>query len=106
VNARGEVASRGVLLKSELAAFVSAMKETAQEIWPKMGRPADEVWRISAQSNCESQDLNSKNPWVMFTKNSVLLLEEERGKCTESKQRCRAAYVDFPSGQFFQQGNK
>lgn len=32
VNAKGEVTSRDVLLKSELAAFVSAKKEAAPEI--------------------------------------------------------------------------
>lgn len=32
MNAKGEVTSRDVLLKSELAAFVSAKKEAAPEI--------------------------------------------------------------------------
>lgn len=43
VNAKGEVASRDVLLKSELAAFVSAMKEAVQEIQPKIRGPTGDV---------------------------------------------------------------
>lgn len=38
---------------------------------------------MRAQGNREHRELNSKNPQVMFTKNSVLLLEEERGNVGE-----------------------
>lgn len=72
VNAKGEAASRDVLLKSELAAFVSAMEEAAQGICPKMRGPTGEVRCVSpvrAWSNRKYRELNSKNPHVMFIKN-------------------------------------
>lgn len=77
MNAKGEVASRDVLLKSELAVFVSAMKEAAQGICPKMKGPTGEVQCVSpvhAWSNCKYQEFKrKKSPWYVYRE-----LEEER----------------------------